>query len=137
MKKLAVLIALAFPITTYAEDVKMQLGMYVAVSDLDIASAFYKDLFSTEPYAQTDTFVGFELAGGRFGLLKEEMYSAPLVRGNNAVLNIKVDDIESEYVRVKNLNPSLIQEKIVSTGPMRLFMFKDPDGNVVEFFSLD
>jgi len=137
MKKLAILIALALPITTNAEDAKMQLGMYVAVADLDVATAFYSDLFSTQPYAQTATFAGYELAGGRFGLLKEEMYSAPLVRGNNAVLNIKVDNIESEYVRVKGLNPALIQEQITSAGNMRLFMFKDPDGNVIEFFSLD
>ena len=122
---------------TYSEDAKMQFGMYVAVSDLNVSKAFYMGLFSTEPYAQTDTFVGFGLAGGRFGLLKEEMYSAPLVRGNNAVLNIMVDDIESEYIRVKDLNPSLIQDEIASAGPMRLFMFKDPDGNVVEFFSID
>jgi len=136
MKKLALLIALLLSIATNAEDTKMQLGMYVAVSDLGASKTFYSKLFSAEPYAETDTFVGFSLAGGRFGLLKEEMYSAPLVRGNNAVLNIMVDDIESEYVRVKSLNPSLIQDQIVSAPAMRLFMFKDPDGNVVEFFSM-
>ena len=115
----------------------MQFGMYVAVSDLSVSKTFYSELFSIEPDAQTDTFVGFGLAGGRFGLIKEEMYAAPLVRGNNAVLNIRVDDIESEYVRVKSLSPSLMQDEIASAGAMKLFMFKDPDGNIIEFFSIE
>ena len=85
MKKIAILIALFLPMTTNAEEIKMQFGMSVAVSDLHVSKALYSMLFSTEPYAQAETSVGFGLAGGRFGLLKEEMYSAPLVRGNNAV----------------------------------------------------
>ena len=137
MKYLAILLALLISIPTLAEDAKMQFGMYVAVSDLDVSREFYSKLFNVEPYALTDTFVGYGLAGGRFGLLKEEMYSAPLVRGNNAVLNIMVENIENEHARVKSLGPSLIQDQIASAGAMRLFMFKDPDGNVVEFFSMD
>ena len=114
----------------------MQLGMYVAASDLGVAKSFYSGLSGVEPDTETETFVGFELAGGRFGILKESMYAVPVVRGNNAVVNLQVDDVDAEYERVKALGPSLLQDAIQAAGPMRLFMFKDPDGNVVEPFSV-
>ena len=114
----------------------MQLGMYVAAADLAVARTFYSGLFGVEPDAVTDTFVGFGLAGGRFGILKQTMYAVPLVRGNNVVVNLQVDDVDAEYERVKALGPSLLADAIQTVGPMRLFMFKDPDGNVVELFSM-
>jgi len=115
----------------------MEMGMYVAVSDLAAARRFYQALFATEPYLENERFVGFRLNGGRFGLMRGDAYAVPLTRGNSAVPNIRVDDIESQYERVKALEPRVLQEQITDLGGMRLFMFQDPDGNVIEFFALD
>jgi predicted enzyme related to lactoylglutathione lyase len=115
----------------------MKLGLYVAVSDLSQAKSFYSKLFSVEPYLENDNFVGFEISGGRFGALKESAYAYPVTRGNSAVPNIRVADVQAEFERVKGLEPSMIQESITDLGAMKLFMFADPDGNVIEFYSVE
>jgi predicted enzyme related to lactoylglutathione lyase len=114
----------------------MELGMYVAVSDLTTSKAFYANLLSARPYVENENFVGFELAGGRFGLMKASAYTFPMTRGNNVVPNIRVSDIQAAFEHVKSLHPSKMQDSIMDLGAMKLFMFADPDGNVIEFHSI-
>lgn len=113
-----------------------RLGLYVVVSDLDRARAFYEDLFQKKPYIENASFVGFDVGGGLYGLFLESAYTARLVRGNSTVPYIRVNDIEGEFGRVGRLASRMISKEIVTDGPIRLFMFADPDGNVVEFFSV-
>lgn len=75
------------------------------------------------------------MAGGLYGIFSEKTYASKLVRGNNAVPYIRVKDVEEELARVRALPARMIDTKIVEEGPMRLFKFADPDGNVIEFFS--
>jgi len=119
-----------------AEEQRMEIGLYVAVSDLDTSRKFYDRLFEKEPYMQTPNFAGYQISGGRFGLFLDSAYAFPLERGNSTVPNIKVADIESEFARVKALSPTKMQDQIVDVGPTKIFMFADPDGNVIEFFSV-
>lgn len=114
----------------------MEIGLYVAVGDLKRSKKFYSKVFAKDPDIESPNFVGFEISGGRFGLFLESAYAFPLERGNSTVPNIKVDDIEAEHARIKALQPSKMQDDIVSVGPTQLFMFADPDGNVIEFFSV-
>ena len=114
----------------------MELGLYVAVADLSKSKQFYATLFDTKPYVENDNFVGFELAGGRFGLMKAAAYAHPLKQGNNTVPNIRVADIGATYQLVKSLDPPMVQESITDLGAMKLFIFMDPDNNVIEFHSL-
>ena len=136
MKLTLLFLALLLSTPTHAGDSKMEMGMYVAVSDIEASTRFYTDLFQTDPYIESDDFVGFQIGGGRFGLMRGEAYAVPMTRGNNAVANIKVADVELEHPRVKQLGPKVIQETIADLGTMKMFMFLDPDGNVIEFFSL-
>jgi predicted enzyme related to lactoylglutathione lyase len=115
----------------------MELGLYVAVSDLLRAKSFYSALFAVEPYVENDNFVGFEISGGRFGLMKESSYAYPMARGNNVVPNMRVPDAQMMFDRIKLLEPSMMQDSVVDLGTMKLFMFADPDGNVIEFHSIE
>lgn len=114
----------------------MELGMYVAVEELDRSRQFYSSLFGVDPYIENDNFIGFEMGGGRFGIMKSEAYAFPMNRGNNVIPNIRVSDIDLEFARVIDLKPSMIQEAVTDLGAMKLFMFADPDGNVIEFHSI-
>ena len=113
----------------------MEFGLYVAVSDLSRAKSFYSALFGSDPYVQNENFVGFEISGGRFGVMKDSAYAYPMTRGNNVVPNIRVPDAQAEFERVKMLGPSMIQDAVTDLGSMKLFMFGDPDGNVIGLWS--
>ena len=69
--------------------------------------------------------------------MKEAAYMYPVTRGNNAVPNLRVADAQAEFDRVRSLNPSMIQDSVTDLGSMKLFMFADPDGNVIEFHSIE
>ena len=114
----------------------MEIGLYVAVASLEASKVFYSQLFEKAPYIETASFVGYEITGGRFGLFLESAYAVPVQRGNSTVANTKVANIEAEFARVKALKPQKMQADIITVGPTRLFMFADPDDNVIEFFSV-
>jgi predicted enzyme related to lactoylglutathione lyase len=113
----------------------MQIGIYVAVSNLERGKVFYSALFDCAPYLENANFIGFRIGGVKFGLIRADAYAFPMTRGNNAIPNITVEDIEEAHAHVKSIGPSKIQEHIAQVGPTRLFMFMDPDGNVIEFSS--
>jgi len=115
---------------------ELKIGMYLAVSDLSVSEKFYSQLFETEPYISNENYVGFMAGGGLFGIMREDAYSFPLTRGNNVIPNFSVKNIDLAYEHVKSLNPKTIQDHIIHVGPTRLFMFMDPDGNVIEYSSI-
>ena len=108
-------------------------GVTVAVSNLDGAVAFYTAFFEREPQVLTERFAGFDVDGSQFGLLSEEAYAVPLVRGNNVTPNLSVANIDAEFERIQALDPPRLSP-VQSVGPIRLFMFDDPDGNVIELY---
>ncbi len=114
-----------------------RLDVYVAVSDVDAARAFYQKVFERAPAVTTENYAGFEISGALFGVFRQDAYSHPLSRGNSAVPNFLVTDIDAEFERIRALKPHKITDTITSTGAFRLFQFMDADENVLEFYSLE
>ena len=109
-------------------------GLYIRVANLDRARAFYERVLGQQPYVANDRLVGFDVAGGLLAL-----YAKPeeeVTRGRNVVPYIRVRSAEVEFARLRQLDVQLLDEQVVVEGPLKLFRFADPDGNVLELFSL-
>jgi catechol 2,3-dioxygenase-like lactoylglutathione lyase family enzyme len=78
--------------------------------------------------------VAFDLAGGMLALFQDG--DEQLVRGHNSVPYIRVSDANAEFDRLRHLDIRLLDEQVLAEGPIRLFRFVDPDGNMLEIFSL-
>lgn len=111
-------------------------GVYVVVADLDRARAFYETLFGEPPYVTTPALVGFDVEGGLYALVAARVYRPNVRRGDNAIPYLRVRDIDAEFERVRQIAPNMLDQAVVAEGPIRLFRFTDPDGNMIEFFSL-
>jgi len=112
-------------------------GLYVVSDDLTRSAAFYGQLFGKEPQVSNAGLVGFDVAGGFYAIVSRQAYAPNSVRGDRTIPYIKVADIESAFERSRLLSPeSLVTDRVVAEGPFRLFKIKDPDGNIVEFFSV-
>ena len=109
----------------------MKLNLYVAVTDMERAVAFYRAVFQKEPVLQSDRFSAFQLGDAQFGLMNKTSYSYPLTVGNNCVPDFEVASIDAEHSRIKTVTSTITE--IIPVGPFRLFMFVDTEGNVVEF----
>lgn len=111
-------------------------GLYVVTTDIDRSREFYVRLFQKEPYVTNERFIGFDVTGGLYAVFTAHSLDRKLTRGDNVVPYLRVKDIEAEYERVRQLPARMIDAAIVRDGSISLFRFADPDGNVIEFFSL-
>ena len=108
----------------------MQLDVYVAVNDLDRSVEFYSHGLQVQPAVRNANYAAFEVGSGRLGLMPAAGYAVPVQRGNSTVPTIKVDDLKGWHARIKVLAAKTTE--IIDKGAVRLFMFLDPDGNVIE-----
>ncbi len=108
----------------------VRLDVYVAVDNLERATEFYRMVFGDGPVGRTPNYVGFEFGGGRFGLLAKDGYSVPVQRGNSAIPTLMVPNVEAEHARLKAVASTVTE--LTTVGNIRMFMFMDPDGNVIE-----
>ena len=132
-----IVVAAICTVAAYAnESPPMRLGLYVVVDNIETARRFYNQLFRVEPTVDIDNFISYRLAGGLFAIYGEEAYEHSLQRGNNVVPYLQVENIDREYQRVKRLSPKMVHDTVVDEGVIKLFMFTDPSGNLIEFFSL-
>jgi hypothetical protein len=70
-------------------------------------------------------------------LVAKDVYAPGVRRGDNTVPYIKLQNVEAFFEHVKRVAPeSLVSAQVTVEGPFRFFKMKDPDGNVLEFFSL-
>lgn len=112
-------------------------GLFVVVEDVDRASVFYEKVFGRKPQIRTPSLIGFDLAGGLFALASRTQYAPRVQRGDSTVPYIKVASVEALFKHVKTVAPASLQAATVTVeGPFRFFKIRDPDGNVVEFFSV-
>ena len=122
---------------TLAEDENIaKFGVYVTVADLEASRVFYEKLFGKKPYVQNDRLVGFDVAGSLYALFTQQALDRATTKGNSTVPYIRVNDLDKEFTRAAQSGARLVDAKIVAEGPIRLFRIADPDGNLIEFFSV-
>jgi len=113
------------------------MGTYVVSDDLDRSAAFYTALFGRPPQVRAPGLVGFDVAGGLYAVVSKAAYAPGAMRGGNAVPYLKVADIDAWFRHVQSVAPqSLVTKAVVREGPFALIKVADPDGNVVELYSV-
>lgn len=114
-----------------------RLGVYVLSGDMQRSETFYRSVFGRSPAVQTEVFIGFDVAGGLFAVVSRQAFAPEAVQGTSAIPYIKVSDIRAAYRHVETVAPeALHREGVLEEGPISLFKFTDPDGNIIEYFSL-
>lgn len=109
-------------------------GVYLRVSELGRSRTFYERVLDRHPYVSNEQLVGFDVAGALLALYANSAEQG--ARGRNVVPYIRVQSTEAEFARLKALDVKMLDDRIVVEGPLKLFRFADPDGNVLELFSL-
>lgn len=131
---LAVLMTFTSSISTADALQAERFGVYLRVTSLDRSREFYERVLGKQPYVANDRLVGFDVAGALLALYS--MADEQIARGRNVVPYIRVQSAEAEFARLKVLDVKLLDDRVVVEGPLKLFRFADPDGNVLELFSL-
>ena len=129
--------AAIMPVPASAEPIAAErFGLYVVSDDLDRATAFYERLFG-RAQMRTAGMVGFNVAGGLYAVVSRQAFAPMAKRGDTTRPYVKVRNINVTFDRVKESAPASIEsEAVQAEGMFSYFRFRDPDGNVVEFFSV-
>lgn len=112
-------------------------GLYVVAENVEQSAKFYERVFGAAPEVQMPTLVGFDIAGGFFAIISRTAYAPNVRRGDNVAPYISVLDLDQFFTHVRTVAPeSLVTPQIIVEGPFRFFKMRDPDGNLLEFFSV-
>lgn len=135
----------------------MRLGTtYICVEDMEKSLNFYRMLLQKEPlYCNDDRWIAFD-CGNQLALYNKK-YDEKLIKESNeiyfnqayiddffkedkykknniVIFNFEVEDLKSEYQRIKSLGIGKVSEIMYVNVHMPYYYFNviDPDGNILE-----
>lgn len=135
----------------------MRLGTtYICVEDMEKSLNFYKLLLQKEPlYCNDDRWKAFD-CGNQLALYNKKYDEKPIKelneihfnqayiddffkedkykKNNIVIFNLEVEDLKSEYQRIKSLRIGKVLEIMYVNVHMPYYYFNviDPDGNILE-----
>ncbi|AOS95856.1 Glyoxalase-like domain protein [Microbulbifer aggregans] len=98
------------------------------VSNLAEASDWYQQLLETEPYFNSEMYVGFNVGGFELGLNPDAR--SVTSRADGVVAYWGVDDIAAQVERINALGARQHSEITDVGGGVLMSAFLDPDGNI-------
>lgn len=111
----------------------------LVTDDLQGLAAFYEQILGLSPSGNA-VFLAFRLDGADLGLFSrtaaEQVHGGEWTPGTNrsAIIEFLVDDVDAEYQRLSAFVTDWMQAPKDMPWGNRSMLFRDPDGNVVNFY---
>lgn len=110
------------------------MGAYVATDDMEGSETFYRALFDSAPVIGLPDFVAFNVAGGWFAIVSRVRYAPGSEAGTGSVPYLQSSDLETLQARIAAHSGEA--PRIIGEPGIRLLKITDPNGQLIEFFSL-
>lgn len=110
------------------DNVDRLVGFYEGVSGLS-ANRYTED-FAEVPTQSCTLAIGSTRTVALFGA-----GSARPADNHTAIIEFRVADVDQEYHRLRDLVPEFVQAPTTMPWGNRSLLFRDPDGNLVNFFT--
>jgi catechol 2,3-dioxygenase-like lactoylglutathione lyase family enzyme len=116
-------------------------GITLVSDDVKRLGKFYESVLQVE-LEGNDKFILITLAGVQLGLwAREEMENLSPGSTKNAgiggcLIEFETTDFDRDYERLKAMDVNLIKEPTTQSWGRKSVWFRDPDGNIVNFFML-
>jgi catechol 2,3-dioxygenase-like lactoylglutathione lyase family enzyme len=110
-------------------------------NDVKQLTDFYERALQMKPHASGDSYVEFPTDAGTlaiFGASAQEKYipgSAPPGQNKSAILEFNVANVDAEYFRLQGIVKVWVKPPTTQPWGSRSVYFRDPDGNLVDFFN--
>ncbi|MDN3693774.1 VOC family protein [Chryseobacterium tructae] len=118
------------------------MSLRIITKDISQSVAFYEKAMGltaqwyTEDFAELTTN-SITIAIGSTRTMK--MFGGEHLTESNGqistIIEFMVDDVDSEYEKIKNLTDHIVQEPTTMPWGNRSLLFCDPDGNLINFFT--
>jgi catechol 2,3-dioxygenase-like lactoylglutathione lyase family enzyme len=110
-------------------------------SDVNRLAAFYTKVLKTEPEKTGNDYVEFHTGAGILAIFSadaQEKYipgAAKSGENHSSILQFKVNDVDQEYARLHEFVQTWVKGPTNQPWGTRSIYFRDPDGNLVDFFT--
>ena len=112
----------------------------IVTKDVAALARFYQEVTRIAPVGGAD-FVEFRTAGAILSLCSQRAVdahnagAAVPARNRTALLEFQVEDVDDERDRLQSTVGSWVQEPTDQPWGNRSMLFRDPDGNLINFFT--
>jgi catechol 2,3-dioxygenase-like lactoylglutathione lyase family enzyme len=103
---------------------------------------FYHRVLRIPPKTASPEYSEFPTGVGVLAIFSAEAqekyipHSAEPASNKSALLEFRVDDVDQEYVRLKSFVKTWVKAPTTQPWGTRSIYFRDPDGNLVDFFTV-
>jgi predicted enzyme related to lactoylglutathione lyase len=116
-------------------------GICLITENVPALAAFYSEVFQV-PAEGDQVVVRLGIQGGAFDIFSKQVMgkmapdSLPTMGYGGYSIDVEVEDVDAEYERMVAKGVPVIKLPVTYPWGRRSFWFKDPDGNIVNFFSV-
>jgi predicted enzyme related to lactoylglutathione lyase len=113
----------------------------IITQNLEKMSDFYQKLLQIEPQVYRNNYAMFTTNTASLALWRQseaEKFGLDFMRSAanaSMLIEFEVNDIDAEYQRLQSLSVDWVQEPTTFPWEMRAFYIRDPEGNIVNFYS--
>ncbi|HEY1941600.1 MAG TPA: VOC family protein [Roseiarcus sp.] len=113
----------------------------VITNDINRLARFYADVTGISPTWYTQDFAELATPTGALAIGSKrtmEMFGASAARAadnHSAIIEFRVEDVDKEYERLDKVITDIVQPPTTQPWGNRSLLFRDPDGNLVNFFT--
>jgi catechol 2,3-dioxygenase-like lactoylglutathione lyase family enzyme len=110
-------------------------------NDVKQLTEFYERVLQVKAHASGDFYVEFPTSAGTLAIFDaeaQEKYipgSAQARQNRSAILEFNVANVDQEFVRLQAIVKTWVKPPTTQPYGTRSIYFRDPDGNLVDFFS--
>jgi len=103
---------------------------------------FYREVLRIPPKTASPEYAEFPTGVGVLAIFSakaQEQYiphSAEPASNRSAILEFRVEDVDKEYVRLRSFVKAWVKPPTNQPWGTRSIYFRDPDGNLVDFFAV-
>jgi predicted enzyme related to lactoylglutathione lyase len=113
----------------------------VIASDVSRLVEFYEAVTGLSATRYTEDFAELATPGGVLAIGSERTValfgpgSARPADNHSCILEFRVEDVDKEYARLQNVITEVVQKPTTMPWGNRSLLFRDPDGNLINFFT--
>jgi len=113
----------------------------IVTADVPRLREFYQGVLGVEPTIGGDEYVEFALGGTTLALFRlsahERLAPGSMAGAANrsVILEFQVEDVDAEYARLQRLGATWVKPPTTQPWGNRSVYFRDPDGNLLSFYS--
>ena len=117
------------------------ISVRVITGDVSRLVAFYEGVTGltakryTEDFAELTTPACTLAIGGERTVALFGAGSARPADNHSCIIEFRVDDVDKEYARLENVVGAFVQKPTTMPWGNRSLLFRDPDGNLINFFT--